>query len=91
MPDFSIQVLNLVATDEWTAVEFIVRGTHTGPLSGPKGTIAPTEKRLQFECCEFLRITDGQISESHLYFDTSSSLLQPAVALQEPMAYGRYA
>src|ERR1700676_874958 len=36
-PDGKVEITNLFATQDQAAVEFIGRGTHTGPLSSPQG------------------------------------------------------
>ena len=76
MPDCKVEIVNVVGGEDWTVVEFIGRGTHTGPLAGPQGTIPATQKKLELKVCELLRIKDGQIAESHVYFDSATMLRQ---------------
>ena len=76
MPDCKVEVVNVVAGEEWTAVEFSGRGTHTGPLIGPQGTILATGKAIDMRFCEFLRNKDGQIVEARLYFDAATLMSQ---------------
>lgn len=76
MPDCKVEVTNVIGGEEWTVVEFIGRGTHSGPLVGPQGTIPATQKKLDLKFCELLRIKDGQIAEAHLYFDGATMLRQ---------------
>ena len=76
MPDCKVEITNVVAGDEWTVVEFIGRGTHTGPLAGPQGAIPATQKKLELKCCELLRLKDGQIAEGRVYFDAATMLRQ---------------
>ena len=66
MPDCKVEIVNVITGDEWATVEFIGRGTHTGPLARPEGTILPTQKKLDMKFCELLRIKDGQIAETRL-------------------------
>ena len=84
MPDCKVEVVNVAGGDEWTAVEFIGRGTHTGPLVGPNGTIPATQKKLDLKFCELLRVKDGQIAEAHLYFDAATLMYQLGVLSQTP-------
>ena len=72
MADFTTEIVNVVAGDEWTAVEFIGRGTHTGPFEGPQGAIPTTKKRVELKFCQLMRVQDGQIAEAHLYFDAAT-------------------
>jgi len=76
MPDCKVEIKNVIGGDEWTVVEFIGRGTQTGPLAGPQGTIAATQKKLELKVCEVFRLKDGQITESHVYFDAATMLRQ---------------
>ena len=92
MPDSKVEILNLVPGDEWTAVEFIGRGTHTGPLTAPQGTIPATQKKLDLKFCELLRVKDGQIAEAHLYFDAATLMRQLgllAPVSSQPVSSGR--
>ena len=85
MPDCKAEVVNVVGGEAWTVVEFIGRGTHTGPLVGPQGTIPATQRKLDLKFCELLRIKDGQIAEAHLYFDAATMLRQLGVLPQTQM------
>lgn len=77
MPDCKVEVVNVFPGEEWTAVEFIGRGTHTGPLAGPQGTTFPaTQKKLELKVCEILRVQDGQIAEVRVYFDAATMMRQ---------------
>ena len=84
MPDVKVEIVNVVAGDEWAAIEFIGRGTHTGPLAGPHGAILATQKKLELKCCEFLRIQDGLIHEGRAYFDAATMMRQLGVMPQTP-------
>jgi steroid delta-isomerase-like uncharacterized protein len=68
-PDAKIEIFNLVAGDEWAAVEAIGRGMNTGPMSGPGGEIPPTGKSLTLSFCSTLRIKDGKIVEGRDYYN----------------------
>jgi steroid delta-isomerase-like uncharacterized protein len=76
MPDCKVEIVNVFGGDQWTVVEFIGRGTHTGPLVGPQGSIPATQKKLELKVCELLRIEDGLIAESRVYFDSATMLRQ---------------
>lgn len=94
MPDCKVEIVNVVAGEEWTAVELIGRGTHTGPLMGPQGMIPATHKKLELKFCEVLRNRDGQVSEARVYFDGTSmmrqfGLLPTTPAPSQPVPSGR--
>jgi hypothetical protein len=50
-PDAVVDVTALLATARGVAVEFIFRGTHTGPLSAPMGIIEPTGRSVEVRVC----------------------------------------
>jgi len=79
MPDSKLEIVNLVIGEEWAAVECLARGTHTGPLVAPNGTIAPTHNKVEMKFCELHRIVDGQITEGRLYFDSTTLMHQLGV------------
>jgi len=85
MPDCKVEITNVVAGDEWSVVEFNGRGTHTGPLVAPQGTLPATQKKLDLKFCELLRIKDGQITEGRLYFDAATMLRQLGLFPPTPM------
>ena len=76
MPDCKVEIVNVITTEEWAVAECIGRGTHTGPLAGPQGNIAATQKHVDLKFCEVLRLKDAQVTEGHVYFDAASLLRQ---------------
>lgn len=79
MPDVKVEIVNLVGDDQSTVVEMIARGTHSGPLVGPEGTITATFKKIDLKVCELFRLQDGLIVESHVYFDSATMMRQLGV------------
>lgn len=75
-PDSKVTIDSIAATDDMVTVEFTGRGTHTGPLTGPAGTIPATGKPLVLHLCDVHKITNGKISSSHTYYDTLGMLQQ---------------
>jgi len=48
LPDAKTELTSVVADGEnWVFTEFVGRGTHTGPLVGPAGTIPPTGRSMR--------------------------------------------
>lgn len=43
-------------------VAFRLRGTHTGPVTTPMGTVAPTGRPVDVRVIDVLTLTDGRIS-----------------------------
>ncbi|MCZ7664868.1 MAG: ester cyclase [Thermoleophilia bacterium] len=70
--DFRIEVTNLVEGDESVAVEYTIRGTHTGPMTTPQGEIPATGRSVELHCCDVLHFdSQGKIDRANSYYDTS--------------------
>jgi ketosteroid isomerase-like protein len=50
-----------IADKDDTVVEFVGRGTHLGPLSGPDGTIEPTGRTVSLEFVAVHRLRNAKI------------------------------
>lgn len=77
-PDGSAEITNLVEGGEWVVVEFTVRGTNTGPMMGPDGEIPPTNKKIELQSCDVLRVVDGRVTGGRSYFDLNTVTRQVA-------------
>ncbi len=71
-PDGEIKVVNVIVQDNWAVVEFVNRGTHTGPLHSSLGTFAPTGLRMEIRYCSVMRVDDGKVVEGRDYYDSAS-------------------
>lgn len=87
-PDAEMAVEDEVAADGWVVQRFTFEGTHTGTLSGPAGEIAPTNRHLIGRAAQFMRVEDGVVAESHLYYDQMQVLVQLGLA-GEPVGQSR--
>lgn len=54
-------------------------GTHTGPLDGPAGTVAPTGKKQTTRSGWVMEFESGRVKSSRHYFDMLSFLQQLGV------------
>jgi predicted ester cyclase len=88
-PDGKIEMTNLVSQGDLVVAEFTGRGTHTGPLQGPGGEIAPTGRRAELQCVECLRFRNGKITEGRAYFDSATLMAQLGMAAGATEAQGR--
>lgn len=77
--DGRIEITNAAATEDTSVVEFVGRGTHTGPLSGPAGDIPATGRTIDIHFCSVSRFVNGKIAESRLYYDALGLLTQLGV------------
>jgi len=82
MPDYQVEIVNVMPGEEWTAVELIGRGTHKGTLAWPGGTFTPSQKHLELQFCELLHVRDSQICELRVYFDAATLMRQLRIPVQ---------
>ena len=69
--------------------EFVGRGTHTGPLVGPAGTIPPTGRSIEFPVGEPMRLEEGRFTLVHVYYDGATLLRQLGVFPPRPEVVAR--
>src|SRR5437660_1337798 len=67
-PDTGIEITNLFATEDQAAVEFIGRGTNTGPLHMPTGDVPPTGRAVEMRFCDVYRVSNGKIVSYRSYY-----------------------
>ena len=90
LPDAKTELTNVVADGEnWVFTEFVGRGTHTGELVGPAGTIPPTGRRIEFPVGELLRLEEGKLVLVHVYYDGATLLRQLGVFPPRPEVIAR--
>ena len=88
-PDAKVEVTNVVAAGEWVFSEHIGRGTHTGPLVGPAGTIPPTGRRIELPIGELFQLEDDKIALIHAYYDGATMMRQLGVFPPRPEVLAR--
>ena len=90
-PDAEVEVTNAVAAGEggWVFTEHTGRGTHTGPLVGPSGTIPPTGRRAELPIGELFRVQNGKIVHIHAYYDGATLMRQLGVVPPRPEVLAR--
>jgi steroid delta-isomerase-like uncharacterized protein len=75
-PDAKITIRNEVVNGPWVVQEFVLQGTHTGPLNGPMGVVPPTGKKVDSRAVSVARYENGHIIEARLYFDQTEVMSQ---------------
>ncbi len=71
-PDIHVEVVNLVESDPWVAVEWEFTGTMKGSFAGHP----PTHSRFTLRGCELFQVLDGMIHTQRGYWDKATMLGQ---------------
>ena len=79
-PDAVGTVTSAIASGNKAALEVTWKGTHTGPLETPEGTLPASGKRQETPAAIFLTFEGDKIKESRHYFDSMTLLKQIGAA-----------
>ncbi len=71
-PDGEVKVVNVIVDGDRAVVEFINRGTQTGPLESSLGSFPPSGRFQESRYCSVMRVKDGKVVEGRDYYDASS-------------------
>ncbi|MCH7231063.1 ester cyclase [Glycomyces sp. L485] len=76
-PDSHYEPISKIESDNKAVDEGYFIGTHTGPIKMPSGeTIKATGKKVKLRSCDVATVSDGKITEHHLYFDEAEFMNQ---------------
>jgi predicted ester cyclase len=75
-PDYQHQNFNYIESGEWIAMEGIFSGTHAGDISMGKVIAAPSFTKVNFPYGGFIKVLNGKVVESRLYYDSKLFLNQ---------------
>jgi steroid delta-isomerase-like uncharacterized protein len=75
-PDARIEVTRVTGSDDTVVVEFVGRGTHTGPLVTPVGAIPATGRTGELRFCDVLEVEDGSVRRMRSYYDSATLMRQ---------------
>jgi steroid delta-isomerase-like uncharacterized protein len=75
-PDGQVQATSLFTTEDQGHLEYLARGTNTGPFPYSSGPIPPTGRRVEFRVSVGLQFRDGKVASIHYYYDLLSVLQQ---------------
>jgi steroid delta-isomerase-like uncharacterized protein len=75
-PDGRVDVETVIDGGDRVVVEFVGRGTHTGPLVSPMGEIPATGRSLELKLCDVYEFRNGKVQAQRTYFDTASLMQQ---------------
>jgi steroid delta-isomerase-like uncharacterized protein len=78
--DARVEIKRVVGSASGATIEFLGRGTHTGALAGPTGTIHATGRKVVLPVCDVLEIEDGMVRRFRSYYDGATLMRQLGVA-----------
>ena len=85
-PDGRVTVDRVVAAGPYVVVEITGRGTHTGTLTSPAGSIPATGRSVTLQLCDVYEFGDGKARSRHTYFDSGSLLAQLGLTAEQAQA-----
>ena len=80
-PSNTVLVGGVAVDGDWAVVEFVNRGTHTGPLKSSLGTFEPTGRSVEVRYCSVMRVENGKVVEGRDYYDSATFLRQLVLLL----------
>ncbi|MBR1237848.1 ester cyclase [Bradyrhizobium sp. AUGA SZCCT0182] len=75
-PDSKATFVREFASGDTAVLELVWKGTHTGPLQTPAGTIPPSNKRIEVPACQIVQVEGGKAKSAVHYFDLLTMLTQ---------------
>ncbi len=76
-PDFRFEEVDIFGHGERVCAEWILVGTHKGPLSGPGGKmIPPTNRQIRNPFVLVFKLENGRIVRERGYFDVLGMMAQ---------------
>lgn len=72
IPDLALDMGLRTARGKHVSEEYVIRGTHKGPLVG----VPPTGRYLQIPCVSMLEMRDGKFFRDHFYYDSGLVMRQ---------------
>ena len=71
-PDGEVKITRVIVDGDWAVVEFVNRGTQTGPLKSSLGEFPPSGRRMEARYCSVMRVAGGKVVEGRDYYDSAS-------------------
>jgi predicted ester cyclase len=75
-PDSRMVIRNEVISGDTILQEFTFEGTHTATLHAPTGDLPATNRRLSGRGAQVIKVRDGLVADTQLYFDQVDVLTQ---------------
>lgn len=72
LPDLELDVTLRVPRGKYVAEEYVIRGTHSGPMFG----LPASGRRLEIRAMSMVEMRNGRLKEDHFYFDAAGAMQQ---------------
>lgn len=82
MPDAQFTLDHVTAQGDTVVVEYTGRGTNTGDLVLPAGTVPATGRQITVHTCEIDEIKNGKITSARIYVDSGAIMAQLGITEQ---------
>jgi len=83
LPDLTLEITLRVPRGKYVTEEYVLRGTHLGPMFGLPATGRPVEIKVM----SLLELRDGLMKEDHFYFDVATAMRQMGYFPESSAAY----
>lgn len=80
LPDSKATIHGAIASGTTVCIEMSWRGTHSGPLELPTGSVAGTNRSIDLRSCQVFEMSDGKARTIRHYFDMATLLQQLGIA-----------
>jgi steroid delta-isomerase-like uncharacterized protein len=71
-PDGEVKITRVIVDGDWAVVEFVNRGTQTGPLKSSLGEFPPSGRFMEVRYCSVMRVEGGKVVEGRDYYDAAT-------------------
>jgi steroid delta-isomerase-like uncharacterized protein len=85
-PDLKLEQVNTMIDGDQAAVECRLVGTHRGNFASDLGTFTPTQKRINVDLINMLKIQNGKISEIRVFYDSAEIMDQLGFRIEKRAA-----
>jgi steroid delta-isomerase-like uncharacterized protein len=76
LPDSTATFHGAIASGTTVCIELSWRGTHSGPLELPTGSVAGTNRSIEIRACQVFEMSEGKARTIRHYFDMATMLQQ---------------
>jgi len=76
VPDAGMHISTAVESGEDIAIEGQFKGTHSGDLVSPQGTIPASGRTIDLRYSDFFKVKGGKIVEHRIYWDQMDMMQQ---------------